>query len=175
MESLFFHSKGGMEEDGIAHGFQVSFDEVLFHFSHIVMSKPRVLLISSQHLFGESMEMILRAEKEVAMIGPWNLNDHDICERLVEACPSVILIADENLQSETAAELTKVIIEKYPEISVIRAGLNENVFRVFSTRTLPARGDNLLETIRTCITPTQKSAGVDRSEKNTGVCKCHVE
>lgn len=130
------------------------------------MSKPRVLLISSQHLFGESMETILRAEKDVEMIGPWNLNDRDICERLVEARPSVVVIADENLQSETAAELTKVIIEKYPELSVIRAALNENVFRIFSTRTLPARGDNLLETIRTCIVPTaQASDGLEHPKK----------
>ena len=129
------------------------------------MSKPRVLLISSQHLFGESIETILRAEKDVEMIGPWHLNDPNICERLVEARPSVVVIADENLQSETAAELTKVIIEKYPELSVIRAALNENVFRIFSTRTVPARGDNLLETIRTCIVPAQASDGLEHPKK----------
>lgn len=126
------------------------------------MPKPRVLLISSQHLFGESMETILRAEKEVELIGPWNLGDQDICERLVEASPSVIVIADENLQSETAAELTKAIMEQHPKVSVIRTSLNENFFRIFSTHTLPARGDNLLETIRTCITRTQESAKPDR-------------
>ena len=129
------------------------------------MSKPRVLLISSQLLFGESMETILRAEKEVEMIDPWHLSDRDICERLVEARPSVVVIADEDLQSEIAAELTRVIIEKYPEISVIHAALNENVFRVFSTRTLPARGDNLLETIRTCIVPVHESDGLERPKK----------
>jgi DNA-binding NarL/FixJ family response regulator len=123
----------------------------------MVISKPRVLLISSQHLFGESIEMVLRAEKEVELIGPWNLNDHDICERLAEVSPSVIVIADENLQSEIAAELTKSIIEQHPEISVIRTALNQNVFRLFSTHTLPARGEDLLETIRGCISPAQKT------------------
>lgn|GEM_PF-563503 len=161
-KSLFFHSKSGMGEDGIINRFQVSFGKTLFYLSHMLMSTPRVLLISSQRLFSESMETILRAEKEVEVIGPWNLGDRDICERLAEARPSVVVIADENLQSETAAELTKVIIERYSEISVIRAALNENVFRVFSTRTLPARGDNLLETIRTCITSIQESTGLDR-------------
>ena len=121
------------------------------------MSKPRVLLISSQHLFGESMETVLRAEKEVELIGPWNLGDQDIYGRLVEASPSVIVIADENLQNETAAELTKTIIEQYPEISVIRTGLSENVFRIVSTHTLPARGDSLLETIRGFVNPTQET------------------
>ncbi len=125
------------------------------------MSKPRVLLISSQHLFGESMETILRADKDVEFVGPWNLGDKDIYERLIEASPSVIVIADENLQSEAATELTKTIIEKHPKVSVIRTGLNENIFRIVSTHTLPARGDNLLETIRTCVTQTQESTRID--------------
>ena len=125
------------------------------------MSNPRVLLISSQHLFGESMETILRAEKEVELIGPWTLGDQDICERLIEVSPSVIVIADENLQSEVAAGLTKTIIEQHPEISVIRTALNENVFRIFSTHTLPARGEDLLESIRTCITRTNETLKAD--------------
>lgn len=120
-------------------------------FTAFCMTKSRILLISSQHLFGESMETILRADKDVELIGSWNLYEKDICSRVFEEHPSVVVIADENLQSETAAELTKTIIEKYPEISVIRTALNENVFRIVSTHTLPARGDSLLETIRTCI------------------------
>ncbi|MEY2820208.1 MAG: hypothetical protein RL275_3671 [Chloroflexota bacterium] len=127
------------------------------------MSKPRILLISSQHLFGESMESILRAEKEAELIGPWNLGDQDIYKRLVEVGPSVVVIADENLQSELAAELTKTIIERHPDISVIRTALNENVFRIVSTHTLPARGEDLLETIRTCIAQAQEPTKLDES------------
>lgn len=123
------------------------------------MSKPRILLVCSQHLFGESMEMVLRADKDIELIGPWNLGDQDICERLLEARPSIVVIADENLQSDTAAELTKSIIEKYSELSVIRTGLSENVFRIVSTHTLPARGDSLLETIRNSVLRTQESTG----------------
>ena len=99
------------------------------------MSKSRILLISSQQLFGESMEVILRADSDIELIGPWNLNEKDICNRLLEERPTVVVIADENLQSETAAELTKSIIEKYPEISVIRTALNDNTFRIVSTHT----------------------------------------
>lgn len=127
------------------------------------MSKPRVLLLSSQHLFGESMEMILRAEQDMELVGPWNLDEAEICRRLLEVQPSVVVIADENLHSEIAAELTKTIMEQYPEISVIRTGLSENVFRIFSTHTLPARGIHLLETIRTCIIQTQESTKPDES------------
>lgn len=97
----------------------------------------------------------MRAEDEVELIGPWNLSDENVYDRLLKVAPSVIVIADENLQSETAAEITKTIIEQHPEISVIRTALNENIFRIVSTHTLPARGDHLLETIHRCIARTQ--------------------
>jgi DNA-binding NarL/FixJ family response regulator len=123
------------------------------------MSKLRVLLVSSQHLFGESMEMILRAEKDIELVGPWNLGEQDICQRLLEVKPSAVVIADEDSQSEMAAELTKSIIEQNSELSVILTGLSENVFRIVSTHTLPARGDSLLETIRNSVIRTQESTG----------------
>lgn len=130
------------------------------------MPKPRVLLLCSQYLFGESMEAILRAEEEVELIGPWNLSDRDIFERLVEVRPSVVVIADERLQSENAAELITTIIEKHPDISMIRAALDEKVFRIVSTHTLPARGDHLLETIHSCIARTQTASRLDDSENS---------
>lgn len=114
------------------------------------MAKSRVLLISSRHLFGEGMEALLRAEEDVELIGPWNLNDQDIYRRLTETRPSVVVIADDDLQSRAAAELTRFLIEQCPELSVIRTGLSENTFRVVSTQTRSARGDNLLEVIREC-------------------------
>jgi DNA-binding NarL/FixJ family response regulator len=113
----------------------------------MVMQKRRVLLICSQHLFCESMETFLRAADGVDVIGPWDLSE-DICQRIPEARPNVVVIVDEDPQSDVIASLTAAIIEQYPELSVIRAGLTENVFRVFSTHTLPARGTDLLETIR---------------------------
>jgi len=130
--------------------------------SDIRMTKPRVLLICSQYLFGESMERILRAETTIEMVGPWSLSQQDLPQRLLEAQPSVVVIADENMQSKAAAELTKTIIEQFPDLSVIRTGLSENTLRVVSTHTFPARGDNLLETIRGCVSPTQTN-GADLS------------
>ncbi len=111
------------------------------------MQKQRVLLICSQRLFGESMETILRAAEDVELIGPWELGE-DVCQRITEVRPNVVVIADEESQEEAVAHLIASIIEQFPELSVIRAGLNENVFRLFSTHTLPARGADLLETIR---------------------------
>jgi hypothetical protein len=111
------------------------------------------------------MEMILRAETDVVLVGPWDLNDQEICSRLQEAQPSVVVIADENLQSESATRLTTSILEQYPELSVIRTGLSENVFRIFSTHTVPARGADLLETVRNCITRLQDANPSDDLHK----------
>lgn len=140
-----------MGKDGITSPFPVSLRQPLFDLSHMLMLKHRVLLVCSQNLFGESMETILRAEKEIELVGPWKLDDQDIPTRLLEEQLSVVVIADDNLQSKAAAELTKSIIEQRPNLTVIRTGLSENVFRIFSSHTLPARGDNLLEVINSCI------------------------
>jgi len=116
-------------------------------FHKKIMPKQRVLLICSGHLFGESMETVLRAAEDVELVGPWELGG-EVCQRIEETRPNVVVIADEEAQDEAVAHLTAAILERYPELSVIRAGLDENVFRIFSTHSLPARGADLLETIR---------------------------
>ncbi|MBK9207488.1 MAG: hypothetical protein IPL71_03940 [Anaerolineales bacterium] len=136
----------------------ITLGQTLFYFSHTIMSKHRVLLICSQPLRRKPGDDFAH-RKDIELIGLWKLGDMDICERLLEAKPSVVVIADENLQNETADELTRSIIEQYSELSVIRTGLSENVFRIVSTHTLPARGDNLLETIRNSANRTQEANG----------------
>ena len=111
------------------------------------MPKQRVLLVCSQHLFGESVETILRAEADVELIGPWGLGE-EVCSKITEASPSVVLIVDDDSQSEACARLTSAIMEAHPKLPIIRAGLTENVVRVHSTHILPARGTDLIATIR---------------------------
>ncbi len=126
------------------------------------MPQHRVLLICSQHLFGESMEKILRAEADVDLIGPWSLGE-DVLEWIAGVHPDVIVLADMDPQSESLTYLTSAIIEKYPDISVIRAGVTENVVHVHSTHILPARGADLLETIRNL--PAHKSSNERSNEQ----------
>lgn len=127
------------------------------------MSKRRVLLVCSQHLFGESMESILRAEADVELIGPWSLGD-EVCSRITEASPSAVLIVDDDSQGEASARLTSEIMEAHPKLPIIRAGLTENVVRVHSTHILPARGADLLETIRNL--PAVSNAGDPFNERS---------
>ena len=125
------------------------------------MKKQRVLLVCSRHLFGESMETVLRAAEDVELIGPWELGG-EVCQRITEAGLDVVLIVDDDSQREMGAELTSAIMEAHPNLPIIRAGLNENIFRVFSTHSHPARGTDLLETIRNL--PEIKNPSDERSE-----------
>lgn len=111
------------------------------------MPKRRVLLICSQHLFGESIETVLRAAEHVELIGPWRLGT-DVCLKITKVSPDVVLIVDTDSQSEDSANLTSIIMRAHPRLPVIRAGLTENVVRVHSTHIVPARGTDLIETIR---------------------------
>ncbi|HUH98510.1 MAG TPA: hypothetical protein VLZ89_14185 [Anaerolineales bacterium] len=121
------------------------------------MQKRRILLACSQHLFGESLEKILRSAQDIDLIGPCELND-DICGRIAEIHPDSVLVVDEDPQNDSLIHLTTLIMERYPELSVMRADLTENVVRVFSTHLLPARGTDLLQTIRNLPVRGQKPA-----------------
>lgn len=110
------------------------------------MSSHRVLLICSRHLFGEGVERILRGSDEVELIGPWSLHE-DVCGRIGEILPNVVVVADEDVRHEESLRLVTALMEQFPELPVIRAKLSENVVRVFSAHLLPARGTDLLETI----------------------------
>jgi DNA-binding NarL/FixJ family response regulator len=110
------------------------------------MPKPRVLLICSQDLFGESVESVLRCASELELVGPWGLEE-EIPSRIPEAGPGVVVIADPDPTSEKAVHLAIALMEQYPDLPVICTGLAQNMFRVFSTRTLPARSTDLLDSI----------------------------
>lgn len=111
------------------------------------MPVHRVLLISYQHLFSESIEKVLRGAEAVELIGPWYLNE-DSCARIGEVQPQAVVVADEDARNEESARLTAAIIEQYPELPVIRTNLTENIVRVFSNHLVPARSMDLLEIIR---------------------------
>ena len=93
------------------------------------------------------METILRAESDVELIGPWGLGE-EVCARITETSPSVIVIVDNDTRMEETTSLVSAIMDTHPELPIIRVGLNENTFRVVSTHMLPARSTDLLETIR---------------------------
>lgn len=111
------------------------------------MQNRRVMLVCSRNLFGESIETLLRAEPDMELIGPWGVEE-EICVRIKDTNPSAVVLVDNEAQAEEIASLTTAIMEANPKLPIIRAGLAEKVVRVYSTDILPARGADLLETIR---------------------------
>lgn len=111
------------------------------------MPKHRVLLICSQHLFGESLEALLRRVEDMELLGPMELSQGNINARLRELRPDAVIVVDEGETKMSASYLTAAILQQFPNLPVIRAGLEQNIFRVFSAHTLPARSSDLVEAI----------------------------
>jgi len=105
--------------------------------------KRRVLLVCAQPLLGEGLESILGGLADVELIGPLYLEARWPA-RLPRDAPDVVLIAGDELGQTYAAQ----ILDHYPEVPVIRVGLEQDEVRIYTTHTLPARSADLMETIR---------------------------
>jgi hypothetical protein len=67
--------------------------------------------------------------------------------RLAQGLPDILLIAEEEA-GESVTSLTAQVLERYPDLPVVRVGLRQNVVRLYTSRTLPARSADLIEAIR---------------------------
>lgn len=110
-------------------------------------AKRRVLLICSPHLFGESLETILRRVDEMELLGPMELSQENIHVRLLELRPDAVIVVDDGESKSNVSALTTAILQQFPHLPVISAGLEQNVFHVFSAHTLPARSSDFVEAI----------------------------
>ena len=111
------------------------------------MIKRRVLLVCSLHLFGESLGLLLQKAGDLDLIGPWDLNV-DVCDRLTDLNLDVVVIADEDPNSKEVVRLTNTVMQRHPNLPVIRTGLTQNMFYIVETHAIPARGSDLIATIR---------------------------
>lgn len=111
------------------------------------MPKQLVLLVCSQRLYGEGLESLLNNAGDLELIGPFGLNE-DISDRISELNLDVVIIADEDPNSEEVVKITNLLMKNYPDLPIIRTGLIQNMFFIVETHALPARGSDLLETIR---------------------------
>ncbi len=124
------------------------------------MDKRRVLLLCSQSLLGEGLERILGGLEDVELIGPWVL-ESQVLSRLFEAVPDIVVVAEgEREDAGSVTSLTAQILESYPDLPVVRIGLEQNAVRVYTSRTLPARSVDLIEAIRNLpVQPHKGEAG----------------
>ncbi len=111
------------------------------------MEKRNVLLVSTQKLFGESMESLLKQADDVNLLGPWEPNE-EILDKLAENLPDVIVMVEDQENNDKIHDLTTRIMHKFPQLPLILAGIDMAVFYVINTKTHPARGEDLLKIIR---------------------------
>lgn len=111
------------------------------------LEKRRVLLVCSQHLFGQGLETILSRVEGMKLLGPIELFPEDFSARLLELRPDAVIMVDEGEHSLSTSFLTAAILQQFPSLPVISAGLEQNTFRVYSAHTLPARSSDLVEAI----------------------------
>lgn len=104
-------------------------------------------MVCSKYLLGEGLQSLLQKENDLQLIGPWELKDNFL--HLVPQYElDVVLVADEDPNSEGVVSLTNKIMQRYPDLPVIRVGLTQNIFYIVETHAFPARGTDLIETIR---------------------------
>lgn len=111
------------------------------------MKKRHVLLIGEKQLLGESLESLLNGVGDIHLSGPKPLND-ELGAHISEINPEVILIAENEYQTELVSQMAASILEQYPRITVIHCTLSRNVVRVYSSQELPARTADLIDAIR---------------------------
>ncbi|MDD5466375.1 MAG: hypothetical protein PHS96_01075 [Anaerolineales bacterium] len=109
--------------------------------------KTRVLLLYTRHLLGESLEKLLRDQRDIHLLGPWVL-DAQAFSRVASQQPDLVLIAEDEAVPEQVARLTAQILETYPNLPVIHSTLTRNVVRIYTSQELPARSADLIEAIR---------------------------
>lgn len=112
------------------------------------MDKKRVLLLSTHPLLSEGLHNLLGSVADLELIGPYDLNTFTLTG-LAEHAPDVVLFAEQDENHALMNTLTLQILKDYPDLPVIHVGLSvNNVMRVYTSHTLPARRADLIETIR---------------------------
>jgi hypothetical protein len=72
-----------------------------------------------------------------------------VLSRLSEAAPDIVLVAEgAGREGESVTSLFAQLLERYPDLPVVRISLEQNAVRVYTSRTLPARSADLIEAIR---------------------------
>ncbi len=110
------------------------------------MRRKRVILLCGQNLLGESLEHILTNANDVELIGAWNFGDMTI-PLLAKQTPDLLIMTEEEFPQEQSTILTAKILESLPDLPIIRVALEQTVFRVYTSRMLPARQTDLIDVI----------------------------
>lgn len=109
--------------------------------------KRRVLLVSSQPLFGEAIEGILRLEREIELSGPliWKKGKDPAWPA---EQPDIVLLATRGSGRQEEAGLAEQVMARYPDAPLIQLTLDKDSMRLITSRELLASSEDLIEAIR---------------------------
>ena len=108
------------------------------------MSQQRVFLLGRPGLFAEGVRDILERQSDMEIFGPYVMTVDAIAP--IEAFgPNVVVIADEGAAD---AALVGDILRTYPDLPVVRVGLEESMVHVYRSERVAATSTSFLDAIR---------------------------
>lgn len=131
------------------------------------MRRKRVILLCGQNLLGESLEHILTNASDVELIGAWNFGDMTI-PLLAKQMPDLLIMTEDEFPQEQSTILTAKILDSLPDLPIIRVALEQTVFRVYTSRMLPARQTDLIDVIHLLSAQSVQGGSDDVSGEDGG-------
>lgn len=111
------------------------------------MDRRRVALLCAKQLLGESLEHLLKSSEEITLLGPWALESRSL-SRLATVPVDIVMIVEPECGTEETTKITAQILDRFPDLPIIRVTLEKNIVRCYSSQTLPARSSDLIDLIR---------------------------
>lgn len=120
------------------------------------MSKLRLILLSTPRLLGEGLEYLLSGLEEVEyQVLPLDLEAAHSSFQVFN--PDLLLVVENAGCSDEAASFVGCLLENYPGLPVLRVSLEHKDLRLFTSRSLPASRQKLVEAIQSLeIQPRQE-------------------
>ncbi len=110
------------------------------------MRKKRILLFSAKGLLGEGVEQMLNQLDDLELAGHWRVDD-TFMEKLRQAAPDLVILADEGKTSESLSRLTAQILDEYPNLPILRVTLDNNQVQIYSSHLAAASRHDFLDLI----------------------------
>lgn len=107
----------------------------------------RIFVLANQSLFSRGVEILLRQDKDIQLVGEETEGDRAI-ERIKALCPDVVLLEQESPARDPAPVVMRILNE-LPNAKIVGVHLADNTIRVYrgEQRIARAIGD-LLEVIK---------------------------
>jgi len=111
----------------------------------------RVLLLAFQLLLGESLATLLDQAPGVEVNGPWQLEGGRIPEAALASADVVVLAGDPGERSPLA-ELVVGILDRFPDLPVVRVTLDQEPIRLYRCLRFPSGSESLIDLLATLST-----------------------